>query len=200
MNFYLPLIIFCFSTSITPGPNNLMIMMSGARYGVRRSLPHYFGICIGFNVMVAIVGMGLGEIFIKIPSLHLVIKYAGAAYMLYLALKIILSSTELETPIENKKPLSFIRAALFQWVNAKGWIMAVGIFSAYSVSTMNMFNQALLFAGIFFIIGLPCIGMWLISGVAVSRYLKSAKHMFYFNVTSGLLLIASIALMLLEGN
>jgi len=200
MSFYLPLIIFCFSTSITPGPNNLMIMMSGAKFGVKSSLPHYFGICIGFALMVALVGLGLGEIFNRWSILHLIIKYVGALYMLYLAWQIIRSTSELKTVSARSKPLNFVQALLFQWINPKAWIMAVGAISAYSVVNSNMLSQALIIAGVYFIVGLPCIGMWLIGGIGVSRYLKHPKHLHYFNLTMGTLLILSILLMFLEGH
>lgn len=200
MDFYLPLIIFCFSTTITPGPNNLMIMMSGSKFGVKSSLPHYLGICIGFALMVALVGLGLGEIFTRWPILHWIIKYVGAFYMLYLAWQIIRSTSELKTVSAKSKPLNFVQALLFQWINPKAWIMAVGAISAYSVVNSSMLSQALIIAGVYFIVGLPCIGMWLIGGVGVSRYLKHPKHLHYFNLTMGTLLILSILLMFLEGH
>lgn len=199
MSFYLPLVMFCFSTSITPGPNNLMIMMSGAKFGIRRSFPHYLGICIGFFIMVILVGIGLGEVFNHFPILHLIIKYVGALYMLYLAWKTIRSTSELNTGTAKSRPVSFMQAILFQWINPKAWIMAVGVISAYSVVNVDMLHQALIIAVIYFIIGLPCTGMWFIGGVAVSKYLKTPRHLQYFNLTMGLLLILSILLMFLEG-
>lgn len=176
-----------------------MIMMSGAKFGIRRSLPHYLGICIGFTLMVALVGLGLGEVFTRLPILHLIIKYVGAFYMLYLASQIIRSTSELKTVSAKNKPLNFIQALLFQWINPKAWIMAIGAISAYSVVNSSMFSQALIIAVVYFIVGLPCIGMWLIGGVGIRRYLKNPKHLHYFNLSMGMLLVLSILLMFLEG-
>ena len=198
MSFYLPLVIFCFSTSITPGPNNLMIMISGSKFGIYRSLPHYFGICIGFSIMVLLIGMGLGEIFNQFPMLHLIIRYLGALYMLYLAWQTIRSTGELKVVSTNTKPLSFIQALLFQWINPKALVMAIGVIATYSTANASIFNQTILIASIYFIIGVPCVGMWLIGGVAISKYLKNPRHLHYFNLTMGLLLVLSIGLIFVE--
>lgn len=197
MKFLIPLIIFCFSTLITPGPNNLMIMLSGVCFGVKRSLPHYLGIVFGFAGMVVLVGLGLGELFTQFPILHQIIKYLGIAYMLYLAIKIICAD-HLATVKGRSQPISFINAVLFQWVNPKAWMMAIGSVSAYTTLTGNVFQQILLIAAVYFIIGIPCIGTWLFSGAALSRYLYNPSHMKKFNYVMGGLLILSIVLMFFE--
>lgn len=198
MIFLLPLIIFCFSTLITPGPNNLMIMLSGVRFGVKRSLPHYLGIVFGFAGMVVLVGLGLGELFTRFPILHQIIKYLGIAYMLYLAIKIIRADPHLATVKARSQPISFINAVLFQWVNPKAWMMAIGSVSAYTTLAGNVFQQVLLIAAVYFIIGIPCIGTWLVSGAALSRYLHNPDNMKKFNYVMGGLLILSIVLMFFE--
>lgn len=198
MNFYLPLILFCFSTSITPGPNNIMIMMSGAKFGLARSLPHYLGICIGFNLMVFLVGIGLGGIFDLVPILHIIIKYLGVIYMLYMAAGLIMSQGGINTNSGASNPFTFVKAALFQWVNPKAWMMAIGVISTYTVNNTEVIHQAVIISLIFFIVGLPCIGAWFIFGIKLSKYLHSARNMKIFNVTMGVLLILSIVLILFE--
>lgn len=124
--------LFAFSSGITPGPNNIMLMTSGVNFGIRLSLPHLAGICIGFPCMVLAIGLGLSAVFQAYPLLHLIIKYVGIAYLLYLAWLIANSSSRMEGK-QTAKPLSFVQAAAFQWVNPKGWIMAVGAIATFTV-------------------------------------------------------------------
>lgn len=198
LKFYLPLIIFCFSTSITPGPNNLMIMLSGVKFGLKKSMPHYLGIILGFCAMVILVGLGLGEIFTRFPILHQIIKYAGALYMLYLAAKIVMSDPHLAKVSGKDKPLSFFQAVLFQWINPKAWIMAIGSVATYTSISGNMFTQILIIGLVYLLSGIPCTGTWLVGGAALSKYLHNPSHMRKFNWTMGLLLALSILLMLFE--
>jgi len=154
-----PLFLFCFSTSITPGPNNIMIMTSGLNFGIRRSLPHYLGICIGFPLMVLAVGMGFGSLFVKFPALHEIIKIIGAVYLLYLAWKIARSHSSMKSDT-SKKPFSFLQAAFFQWVNPKAWIMAIGAVSAYTSNSSHMLSQVFIVTLIFLLVVLICVGCW----------------------------------------
>jgi threonine/homoserine/homoserine lactone efflux protein len=198
MHHYLSLLLFCFSTSISPGPANLLAMMSGAKFGILKSIPAFLGILIGFNIMVFSVGVGLGSIFNQYPMLHTIIKYIGVAYMLYLAYCIIRSDTVLGAAEEGEKPISFLQAALLQWVNPKGWIMAIGAVSAYALQTAHPIGQAAIISLVFFLVGVPCIGVWLISGAMVRKFLSNQKNMKIFNYITGILLIASILLVLVE--
>lgn len=196
--FYLPLLIFCFSTSITPGPNNLMIMLSGVKFGLKKSMPHYLGIILGFCAMVILVGLGLGAIFTRFPILHEIIKYAGALYMLYLAAKIVMSDPHLTKVSGKDKPLSFFQAVLFQWINPKAWIMAIGSVATYTTISGNMFTQILIIGLVYLLSGIPCTGTWLVCGAALSKYLHNPSHMRKFNWTMGFLLALSILLMFFE--
>ena len=126
------LVVFCAVTLFTPGPNNVMLMTSGLNHGFARSLPHQLGVAFGFAFMVALVGIGLGAVFTAYPVLYAVLKYAGAAYLLYLAWAIATSGPMEDTEGNTGRPMTFIEAALFQWVNPKGWVMAVGAMSAYA--------------------------------------------------------------------
>lgn len=191
MEFYLAIFIFATSTTITPGPNNIMIMTSGLNYGVKSSLPHLLGICFGFPAMVIMVGLGFSVVFENYPLFHEVIKVLGVIYLLYLAWLIGSSSpTSLEG--EKSKPFTFTQAALFQWVNPKAWVMATGAVSAYTSISSDIFSQVLMIALAFFIVAFPCVGIWLVFGVGLKRYLKSATHQKMFNLAMALLLVASV--------
>src|SRR3954462_15385235 len=125
-------IMFATVMFFTPGPNNIMLLSSGLTYGFRRTVPHIMGITVGFAFMIGAVGIGLGAIFIAYPVLQTILKYAGAAYLIYLAAVIALSDA-VETDQENARgPMSFWGAAMFQWVNAKGWVMVIGTITAYA--------------------------------------------------------------------
>jgi len=125
MEIVLSVLLFALVSTVTPGPNNIMIMTSGVNFGVWRTLPHYLGICFGFPAMVVAISLGLGKVFEAFPQLHLVIKVLGITYLLYLAWRIATTATEIDGE-KTSKPLSFLQAAAFQWVNPKAWVMAVG--------------------------------------------------------------------------
>lgn len=187
---FLALISFAFVASVTPGPNNLMLLASGVNFGWKRTLPHMFGIGIGFTLMVALVGFGLGEVFKRVPVLYTLLKYAGAAYMLYLAYKIARSGPVGEGEAQGK-PLNFWQAAAFQWINPKAWVMAVYAISSYT-SPQNYLSSVLFVALTFGIINLPSISLWAFFGVAMQRFLSNPKIIRIFNLTMALLLAASI--------
>lgn len=197
MEFYLVILIFAVSTSITPGPNNLMIMASGLNYGIKNSLPHLFGICIGFPTMLILVGLGFSAVFEKYPLIHEIIKILGVVYLLYLAWCVFSSSATLSGNVKTK-PFSFIQAVSFQWVNPKAWVMATGAISAYTSVSSDFFSQVTDIALVFFIIAFPCVGTWLCFGAVLKKYLKSKKHQKIFNLSMALLLIGSAVPVLKE--
>ena len=121
MEYLLSVALFAITSSVTPGPNNIMVMTSGLSFGIRRSLPLLTGICVGFAVMLLLVGLGFGQLFILFPHLDLAIKTIGTVYLLYLAWQIA-RATDVGSANQQAKPFGFIKGALFQWVNAKpGW-------------------------------------------------------------------------------
>ncbi len=191
MDLVLPLFLFSLTAAITPGPNNIMIMASGLNFGAVRSLPHLFGICFGFPVMIILIGTGLGAVFEQYPILHEIIKVIGIAYLIYLALRIANAdkSTRVATP---GKPFTFLQSALFQWINPKGWIMASSAIAAYTTVGNDIFSQVLLIAFIFFLVTFPSAGTWLIFGVGLQRFLEQPKYRRTFNVSMALLLVISI--------
>ncbi|WP_342634183.1 LysE family translocator [Lichenibacterium ramalinae] len=149
------LVIFCFVSSITPGPNNLMLMTSGVNFGVRRTLPHMFGIALGFTLMVVLVGLGLAGIFARFPVLLVAMKWVGAAYMVYLAVKLA-TAAPLKPTGASGDPMTFLQAAAFQWVNPKAWIMALTGVATYT-DPGDYTRTVLLVALVFGIVNLPCI-------------------------------------------
>lgn len=197
MEIFIAVLFFAFSTTITPGPNNVMIMSSGVNYGIRASMPHFLGICLGFPVMVLLVGFGFGVVFEKFPNLHQLIKVAGVAYLLWLAWHI---ATAEPKAIEKgtRKPFSFWQAALFQWVNAKAWMMASGAVAAYTTVTGNPVTEVLAITLAFLLMAFPCVGIWLLFGSLLRKVLSNALFQRIFNITMGLILVASIIPVLQE--
>lgn len=199
---YSALILFTIATSITPGPNNLMIMTSGVNYGFRRSLPHLFGIDIGFVLMIIGVGLGISQLFAQVPQLLIWLKIAGVIYLSYLAYRIATSPTKplvADVLDEMKhKPLSFLQAALFQWVNPKAWIMIVGAIVTYTNTSMDYTLQVGIIALFFLFLGTPCTFMWLGFGTALKRYLANPLHLKIFNIVMASLLLLSLLPVVLE--
>jgi len=191
-----PLVTFAVATSITPGPNNIMVTASGANFGFRRTLPHMLGVPIGFTIMVLAIGLGLSEIFESFPVIHQVLRYGGAAYLLYLAYRIATAApTTPDTAQPAGRPLTFLQAALFQWVNPKGWMMAVGAISTYTTVGGDLLLESIAIALIFGAIGLPSVALWAALGVAIGRLLQTRWALRAFNIAMALLLVASLALM-----
>jgi threonine/homoserine/homoserine lactone efflux protein len=199
MNFLAPhlllsLSVFAFVTSITPGPNNMMLLASGVNFGFAASLRHLVGISSGFLVMLVAVGLGLGRVFLAYPLAHELMKWAGALYMIYLAWRIAQSSKpdSGETASANHGLMGFWSAAAFQWVNPKAWVMAVGYFSTYVPAGGGVADVALaslLFAGI----NLPTCGLWALMGQHLRRFLSDDGHRKVFNwAMAGLLLVSII--------
>ncbi len=177
--------------AVTPGPNNVMLTTTGLNFGVRRGLPHLAGICIGFPVMLALIGLGFGSLFHLYPILHEIIKIIGIAYLLYLAWKIANTVTGPEA-VNQSKPISFWQAAAFQWVNVKAWIMGSSALAAYTSLGDNFFLQVAIICISFVFITVPFAGVWLVFGAGLQRFLHDPGHLRLFNIAMALLLVASI--------
>jgi len=182
---------FALSSAITPGPNNVMLMSSGVNYGVRRSLPLVFGVMLGFPAMFVAIGLGLGSIFQRYPFLHEGITIAGVSYLLYLAWKIA-GSGKPDLTDTKARPLTFIQAALFQWVNPKAWIMAVGAIAAFTTAGPDINQQVVRIAGIFMMASVPSAWTWLLFGVGLQRLLADDQRRQRFNWLMAALLVLSI--------
>ena len=174
-----------------------MLTTTGLNFGVRRGLPHLAGICIGFPVMLALIGLGFGSMFQLYPVLHDVIKIVGIAYLLYLAWKIATTATGPEAVIQSK-PIGFWQAAAFQWVNVKAWIMGSSALAAFTTLGDDFFLQVAIICFTFVLITIPCAGIWLVFGAGLQRFLRDPKHLRLFNVVMALLLVASILPVLWE--
>lgn len=185
------LVAFCVVTLITPGPNNVMLMSSGLNFGFQRAQPHLWGVSLGFAVMVLAVGLGLGAIFQTWPGLYAVLKYAGAAYLLYLAWIIATSGPVDEGDIARSSPITFFQAAAFQWVNPKGWVMAVGAVSAYATVAAFPYNMMLI-AFLFGALGILSSAAWVVLGQTLRRLLRHERTVRIFNVAMALALVASL--------
>ncbi len=186
------LTIFAFVSSITPGPNNLMLMNSGANFGFKQTIPHLLGVGIGFVLMIILVGMGIMQIFAMFPASYEILKTLSIIYLLYLAIRIAFSSTNVEEKSYNAKPLTFIQAALFQWINPKGWTMALTATSIYAPS--QEFIAILLVALTFGVVSLPCVGSWIVIGQKMKRLLTASKQLRAFNITMAVLLMISVSI------
>ncbi len=192
----LALITFAFVSSITPGPNNLMLMASGANYGFRRTIPHMLGISLGHAFMVTMVGLILLRVFELYPVLNTVLKVLSAAYMLWLAWKIA-TAVAPEAKAVTGKPFTFLQAAAFQWVNPKAWYMAITAITAYAPQDRGVFMGALIVALVFAATNFPSVSVWAWLGVQVRRLLGTPQRLRVFNITMAVLLVASLYPLLL---
>jgi threonine/homoserine/homoserine lactone efflux protein len=191
LDLLLPLCTFAAISSITPGPNNAMILASGLNYGFARSLPHLFGITCGFTFMIFATGMGLHAVFEQVPMLQAILKYGGAVYLLWLAWKLAHAAPMSAEQASLSKPMGFFGAAAFQWVNPKAWVMAVGALTTYLPPGFKVADVALL-AGVFGVIGTFCVGSWAMFGVAMRRVLQDARSVRIFNIVMALALVATL--------
>jgi threonine/homoserine/homoserine lactone efflux protein len=191
--------LFGFVTSITPGPNNMMLLASGLNFGVRRSLPHILGISVGYVVLMLAVGFGLGEAFRAVPNAFLAIKIAGGAYMLWLAWHIASSAPpdrdaeegERKLQRAGSRPMTFLGALAFQWINPKAWVIVVTAVAAY-VAPQEFTRDLLVVTGICGLINVPAIGIWAAFGASLRRFLSNPRWLRAFNVTMAVLLVASL--------
>lgn len=188
---------FALVMSITPGPNNTMLLASGVNFGFRRTLPHMMGITSGCMVMMIAIGLGLGRLFARFPVLYSVLEIVSAAYLLYLAWKIA-ASRALSVGTVDKDPMTFFQAAAFQWVNPKAWMMVVTGVTAYRLND-NLLINAVLLAAAFAVVNLPSISIWAAFGLAVRRFLSSPSVLRAFNWTMAALLIVSTVPTFLHG-
>jgi threonine/homoserine/homoserine lactone efflux protein len=190
IDLYLSLVVFAFVTSITPGPNNLMLLASGMNFGIRRSVAHMVGISVGFGLMLIILGLGAGELFVACPLLYTALRIVGGVYMIWLAWKIA-SSAPVGEGIDRSKPMTFLQASLFQWVNPKAWVMALAAITTYVVIDNLAWSLALV-AATFSLVNLPTIGAWALAGAGLKRLLGRPKLLRAFNVAMAVLLVLSL--------
>jgi threonine/homoserine/homoserine lactone efflux protein len=184
-------VLFATVMLFTPGPNNIMLLSSGLTYGFRRTLPHVAGIAIGFSFMVAAMGLGFGAVFVAYPMLQTVLKYAGVAYLIWLAAAIAMSGPVTPGQDNQRGPMTFQGAALFQWVNVKGWVIAIGTITAYAAIGSFPWN-ILIQAGLILFLGTLSSLSWALFGSSLRPLLTSPRAVRAFNIVMAVLLLASL--------
>ena len=184
----LALVAFAFVSSVTPGPNNVMLMASGANFGLRRTLPHMLGVALGFGLMVALLGLGVDRLIAGSPQLALAMKWVSMAYMLWLAWKIAHASGPIGKGDVAARPMSFLAACAFQWINPKAWMMGLGALSAYSAGA----GGALMVALIFTLVNLPSVAIWAAMGQGLRGVLQQPGRLVLFNRVMAVLLVVSM--------
>jgi len=186
----LALFLFAFTTSITPGPNNMMLFASGVNFGFVRTVPHMLGIGAGFFVLLIAVGFGLGALLHSVPLIYTTLKFAGGAYLVWIAWKIG-TSRSLGEGKAGAQPMTFLAAAAFQWVNPKAWVMAVSAMATYTSS--ESYLMSVLVVGIVFaLVNVPSVSTWAGFGSALRQWLSEPSRLKCFNITMAVLLVVSL--------
>ncbi|MFC0267154.1 LysE family translocator [Kushneria aurantia] len=188
----LSVILFAISATGTPGPNNVMLTASGARYGYRRTLPHIFGILLGGLVLFTALALGLGVLFERYPAVQNILKVAGALYLLYLAWKIASAPPPQLEHQGDAKPLTLWQAALFQFVNPKVWVMGLALMAGFLPSEGSPLLNALMLAFLIELVAFPCISMWAGFGTVIARFLETPRAWRIFNVVMGSMTAACV--------
>lgn len=189
---FIALVTFALVSTITPGPNNIMLMTSSAKVGITRTVPHILGIIFGFSLMILLVGFGLTEIFDRFPIIHSGLQIGCIGYLFYLATKIALSKPEANDP-QHYQPISFWGAANFQWLNPKAWSIALSAISVYNISDTH--QGLILITLVFAVINVPSAGLWVLAGKKFQSSLNSPTRVKYFNYSMASLLLTSILMM-----
>jgi threonine/homoserine/homoserine lactone efflux protein len=193
---FVAFVVFAMATLFTPGPNNVMLMASGLNFGFARTLPHVLGVTLGFGFLVLVVGFGLGAVFATYPAIYTTVKVVGTAYLIYLAWRI--ATAGAAKGEGGGRPFTFVQAAAFQWVNAKGLVMAIGAVSAYAGIAPYPQN-ILVLAGVFTLFGAASSTTWLLFGTALKRVVSDPRSVTIFNRAMAALLVLSLVPVFLEG-
>ena len=183
-------LLFAAVSCITPGPNNLMLMASGSVFGLKRTLPHMAGVVLGFGAMTVAVGLGLAQVLKASPVLFAVLRWAAAAYILYIAWRMVTAKGP-GVAVVDERPMSFLGAAAFQWVNPKAWVMALSAVGTYAEHGRFLVDVEII-AVTFMVINVPCGLAWTGFGSAIRRWFKKPRHLKAFNWTMAALLVVSM--------
>ena len=186
---------FAFVTSVTPGPNNLMLLASGANFGFRRTLPHMLGISLGMALLLTCVLGGLGELFSRFPLLQVLLRIAGVGYLLWLSWKILQTPPrDLQQGNDEARPFSWWQAVLFQFVNPKAWIMAITAVSSFTLAGDAYWASGLALVLVFVVVNLPAIAVWAGFGTLMQQFLSTAARQIRFNRVMAVLTALTIVL------
>jgi threonine/homoserine/homoserine lactone efflux protein len=187
----LAIFFFAMISTFSPGPNNFMLLSSGLNYGARKTLPHALGIILGCPILVFSVGMGLSHVFEYYPIVHSLLKIISIIYLLFLSWKI--AATETNTSLNSStKPMTFVQALAFQWVNPKAWVMALGAISTFTVIEKSMLVQVLVISFAFFVVAIFSTSIWTYCGVVLKKVLAKPPHRRAFNIAMGILLVLAV--------
>lgn len=197
INFLLTVLPFTVSMSLTPGPNNVMVTASGANFGFRRTIPHMLGVAFGFPLMLLPLALGFGAVLAAYPAIHRALHWLGIAYLLYLSWRIA-TAEGMGGANARARPLTVLEAAMFQWINGKAWVIAVGAITTYTTVGGNLLAESAAIAALFIPVCLAALAIWAGFGSAIARWLRSAAALRAFNVAMALLLVASLVPMLWE--
>lgn len=188
--------LFTLTGAVTPGPNNTISTLSGATFGFRRTLPQMLGVTAGYPLMFAALGLGMGEIFKLVPWLHGAMRYVGAAFLLYLAWKLVRANAP--QAAGSARPVGFFEAFFFQWLNPKAWSIVLGAIAAFTtpgLPTPAFLWEVAVFTLVSAIITFPSLVLWCLFGVAISKMLKDDRKRRIFNYTLAVILVLSIAVL-----
>lgn len=188
---------FAFAGTWTPGPNNIMLANSGARFGFRRTTPHALGVAFGFPVMAFLVALGLGELFKSSDLLREAMKWIGAALLLYLAYRIATAGGAKADKESHARPFTFLEAVGFQWINPKAWMMAIGVVATYTTGAHPVLEAAAV-AGVFVLAGLSSAHGWAGFGAALRDWLSHGSRLALYNAAMGGLLALFVIPILLD--
>lgn len=190
---------FTLSTVSSPGPNNIMLLSSGLTFGYKKTIPHMFGIILGFPFMVLFVGLGLGIVFERFPIVFSVLKIIGILYLFWMAYKIAYNKSTLDVEeVEESIPFTFVQSAAFQWVNPKAWIMAITAISIFVTSNDDSFIQVAIIAFIYLLSSIFSTSIWTVGGVVLKRFVKDSKIIRILNILMAILLVVSVLPILLD--
>jgi len=175
------LALYAFVMSITPGPNNLMLATSGLIFGLKRTWPHLLGIPVGVAVQLIAVGAGLGAVFALEPAIQVALKLVGTLYLLWLAHKLWRAAGMREADIA--RPITFLQAAAFQFVNPKAWLIAITVIAAFVAPGEGYAVRLALVCGVFAAVGTPCMAVWAAFGAGLRRFLEEPAKLLLINRT-----------------
>ncbi len=196
LDMFLNLVVLAAASAWTPGPNNAMVATSGALFGLRRTLPHVMGISLGYALLIFVVSLGLGELFRQSEAMRLVLRWAGAGLLLWVAWRIA-TAGGLSLARREPRPMTFAEAAAFQWINPKGWAFAIAVTAQYVV-VGSPYLSALIIAAVYVAAGIGSATTWALAGREITRRLSGPRAQRRFNIVMGVLIAACVLLLFVD--
>ena len=188
----LSIVSFGMASTMTPGPNNMMLMSSGLTFGYKQTIPHALGVNFGFPVMVICVGLGVGRLFEAFPFVYFILKIAGIGYLLWMAWHIANTKGSLDKENAKDKPFTFWQAALFQWINPEAWVMAITSTAAFITDHRVASVQVVIISSIFFLCAIVSTNSWSLGGVLLKRFIQNERLVRLFNIAMAILIVGSV--------